>query len=248
MKLPIILLPIYFLGIVVSSTGCKEEPLDEEVCWRDEQCDEGEVCRYPECVKACQTDEDCGWVEGPVNVCDVVEGVCMEEGCYSEKHCQEGQECQARTCIWRCQTQYDCPQDQERKLQCNVERRTCEPIPYGRECLTTEQCGRWEVCLDGRCQDSREVCSDGACATGECQDSIQCTQWYGEGFFCDNETLRCLAYTCREDIYCITYNGPTWYCGESYYCVDRSCTEDTDCRRFGDQAECDMESGLCIGL
>ena len=225
--------------------GLPDSGAPDEVCAPD--CD-GKSCGADGCGGTCG---DCG----PGELCQL--GTCVPEG-----GCETIDDCLPRVCgadgeCTDCTDDADCA---EAGLVCNEDSGHCvdcvedEDCPEGLicdavylcvECLTADDCGPWDECVDNSCvgpalcESSKDCADDEVCwkeegicvecvEDADCEDGFRCTENVCEEIlFCDSDK-DCKDYdmVCDKDLgECVDCLGDA-DCADDHFCMDATCLLD----------------------
>ncbi len=157
----------------------------------------------------CKRDTDCYQYQR----CDTMDFRCVcasDEACADDEFCNESGSCQPDT---KCSTNADC----ETGTVCDVQTGDCIAAS---SCTMDAHCDIGQICEQGACRVGcrdtadcdllqREVCLEGACVAGRCENNRYCDF----GKVCDTGTHTCQAPT---DPHCVAGCSPTCeQCGEN---------------------------------
>ncbi len=232
----------------------------EKICGTDGcggscgDCGAGELCQFGQCVpeggcedledclpRICDADGDCADCTEDAQCADA-DLVCNEDSghcvnCIEDADCPEGTACDANyTCQPLSCPDVDCPEG----MVCDEEAHVCV------ECVTADDCGPWDECLDNACIgptpcDSSKDCADdevcwkeeGICVVcvedADCDDGYRCNAVHEceEILFCDSDK-DCKDYdkVCDKDLgECVDCLSDV-DCASDHFCMDASCLPD----------------------
>lgn len=171
------------------------------------ECDEGQVCRYGQCISVC---EGVTCPEGQVCVAVGDVGVCVPANCYIDDpqyRCEEGQICKNGRCVDDPCWEVECGPGQFcRDGQCH-------------DVCTTEDassCEEGQKCYDGECIPD-------PCYGLNCPPQMVCNEQTGQ---CEDDP--CIGVDCFYPLVCIDgkcVDPPCSFveCPEGYQCIDDTC-------------------------